>query len=55
MANYSHVEHSFGPVFDEKSKILILGSFPSVMSRKQMFYYGNKHKTSKNKARYKTN
>lgn len=31
----------FEPVFDENSKILILGSFPSVVSRKNGFYYGN--------------
>lgn len=32
----------FPPVFDENSKILILGSFPSVKSREVNFYYGNK-------------
>lgn len=32
----------FDPVFDCNSKILILGSFPSVKSREQAFYYGNK-------------
>jgi len=31
----------FEPVYDENSKILILGSFPSVLSRKNSFYYGN--------------
>ncbi len=31
----------FEPVFDENSKILILGSFPSVKSRENGFYYGN--------------
>ena len=31
----------FEPVFDRNSKVLILGSFPSVMSRKTEFYYGN--------------
>lgn len=35
-------EHSIGPYFDEKSKILILGSFPSVKSREENFYYANK-------------
>ena len=29
------------PFFDENSKILILGSFPSVKSRQSGFYYGN--------------
>lgn len=28
-------------MFDGNSKILVLGSFPSVKSRKQQFYYGN--------------
>lgn len=32
----------FDPVFDENSKVLILGSFPSVKSRAVGFYYGNK-------------
>ncbi len=32
----------FAPVFDKNSKVLILGSFPSVKSRKIEFYYGNK-------------
>lgn len=32
----------FLPFFDENSEILILGSFPSVISRETNFYYGNK-------------
>lgn len=36
-----HVEHGFGPVYDKESRILILGSFPSVKSREQAFYYGH--------------
>ena len=32
----------FEPFFDRDSEVLILGSFPSVMSRQQSFYYGNK-------------
>lgn len=32
----------FAPVYDENSRLLILGSFPSVKSRKVEFYYGNK-------------
>ena len=31
----------FAPVFDENSRVLILGSFPSVKSRETGFYYGN--------------
>ncbi|MBR2646971.1 MAG: DNA-deoxyinosine glycosylase [Clostridia bacterium] len=32
----------FAPVFNTNSKVLILGSFPSVKSRQIDFYYGNK-------------
>lgn len=38
---YTHVTHTFEPVFDRNSKILILGSFPSVKSRNSQFYYGH--------------
>lgn len=31
----------FEPCFDCESRILILGSFPSVISRKALFYYAN--------------
>lgn len=34
--------NGFEPVFDKNSKVLILGSFPSVKSRENGFYYGNK-------------
>lgn len=33
--------HTIPPFFPEKAKILILGSFPSVLSRSTGFYYGN--------------
>lgn len=39
--HYVHVTHEFGPVYDSASKILILGSLPSVKSREQQFYYGH--------------
>lgn len=35
------VIHPFAPVWDEKARILILGSFPSVRSRETGFYYGH--------------
>lgn len=35
------VSHPIPPVYDENSKVLILGSFPSVKSREQMFFYGH--------------
>lgn len=34
--------HTIAPVYDEHSEILILGSFPSVKSREQQFFYGHK-------------
>ena len=34
-----HVSHTFGPVYNQDSEILILGSFPSVKSREGEFYY----------------
>lgn len=37
----SHQIHEFGPVYQEDSHILILGSFPSVKSREMNFYYGH--------------
>lgn len=33
--------HPFEPIYDKNSKILILGSFPSVRSRADGFYYGH--------------
>ena len=33
--------HPFEPLFDAESRILILGSFPSVKSREQNFFYGH--------------
>ena len=35
------VKHPFPPLYDENSRMLILGSFPSVKSREQMFFYGH--------------
>ena len=33
--------HTFEPVYDERSRVLVLGSFPSVKSRENGFYYGH--------------
>ncbi len=33
------VTHTFKPIYDKSSKILILGTMPSVKSRKEDFYY----------------
>jgi len=35
------VIHPIKPIYNENSKILILGSFPSVKSREQGFFYGH--------------
>lgn len=37
------IVHPFPPVYDENSRILILGSFPSVVSRELNFYYANRY------------
>lgn len=41
MEQYRHIRHSFEPIYDEHSKVLVLGSLPSVKSREQGFYYGH--------------
>ena len=35
------INHPIEPFFDENSNMLILGSFPSVKSREQKFFYGH--------------
>lgn len=41
--DYQHITHdSIPPFFDSKSRILILGSLPSIGSRKAGFYYAYK-------------
>ena len=37
----NQLTHPFGPLFNEDSRVLILGSFPSVKSREQNFFYGH--------------
>lgn len=37
----TQIVHPFPPLYDEHSRILILGSFPSVKSRELMFFYGH--------------
>lgn len=41
MQEFKNITHTFEPVFNENSKILILGTFPSVKSRENHFYYGH--------------
>ena len=36
------MNHMIDPIYDTNSQILILGSFPSVKSREQQFFYGHK-------------
>ena len=40
-AGYRKIDHPIPPLYDENSKILILGSFPSVKSRETAFFYGH--------------
>ncbi len=35
------IRHPFPALYDSQSAVLILGSFPSVKSREQMFFYGH--------------
>lgn len=41
MKDYETLTHSFDPVFDQYSRVLILGTFPSVKSRENNFFYGH--------------
>ncbi len=41
MAVTDFLTHPFGPLYNETSRVLILGSFPSVKSREVSFYYGH--------------
>ncbi len=38
---YKSLKHTFPPVYDRHSRLLILGTFPSVKSRENHFYYGH--------------
>ncbi len=35
------IKHPIPPIYDEDSEILILGSFPSVKSREERFFYAH--------------
>ena len=37
----STIEHTIEPVFDKRSRVLMLGSIPSPKSREQGFFYGH--------------
>lgn len=37
----THIVHPFPPLYDPCSEVLILGSFPSIKSREQQFFYGH--------------
>ncbi len=36
-----HIVHPIPPLYDENSRVLVLGSFPSIKSREAMFFYGH--------------
>ncbi len=37
----ARVAHPLPPIYDEHSRVLVLGSFPSVRSREERFYYAH--------------
>ena len=39
--NASHIVHEIAPVYDERSRVLVLGSLPSPASREAGFFYGH--------------
>lgn len=41
MDESQNIIHPFPPLYNENSETLILGSFPSVKSREEMFFYGH--------------
>jgi len=41
--DYKSVVHQFKPIYNASSRSLILGSFPSVVSRRNNFYFSNPH------------
>jgi hypoxanthine-DNA glycosylase len=38
---WAHVVHGFAPIYDARSRVLVLGTLPSVKSREENFYYGH--------------
>ena len=40
-SNMNNIIHPLKPIYNSESKILILGSFPSVISREKRMYYAN--------------
>lgn len=38
---YQNIIHPFAPVWDAQARALVLGTFPSVRSRENAFYYGH--------------
>lgn len=41
-----HIIHNFEPIYNEHSKILMLGTMPSPKSREVGFYYGHQETDS---------
>ena len=41
MQKFQRVNHEFPPVFDKRSRVLMLGTMPSPKSRENGFYYGH--------------
>ncbi len=41
-SNSKKSKHTIAPIYDKNSRVLVLGSFPSVKSREEGFFYGHK-------------
>ena len=39
--NWERIVHTFPPIYDSNTKVLLLGTAPSVKSRENKFYYGH--------------
>lgn len=42
MSEKMHISHPIPPVWNKNSRVLILGSFPSIKSRENGFFYGHR-------------
>jgi hypoxanthine-DNA glycosylase len=42
MSEAQHIVHTIAPVYNKRSRVLILGTMPSPQSRAAAFYYGHK-------------
>ena len=43
MTEFEHIEYPWEPLFDDRSRVLILGTMPSPKAREVGFFYGHPH------------